>query len=368
MFENLKVGSTGDNVKILQEKLKILGFYNATITGSFGVSLEEGVKAFQKEYNLDVTGVVDEDVWNLINSLTDVATPISLFPTLRLGSTGSDVSDLQSKLSALLYYTGSISSNFDLETENAVKRFQMNNNLTADGIVGSSTWNKLNSLYGNLADCVVDSESNYLTYTVQKGDSLYSIAKKYNTTVDKIKNLNNLTSDIINIGKVLKIPEESTDTGNDNDYQTYTVQSGDTLYKIAQRFNTTVNDIKSLNNLTSDIINVGQILKIPEANIAENYITYTVVKGDTLYLIAKNYNTTVDAIKNLNNLTSNTINIGQTLKIPTTNENYFNYVVVRGDTLYSIARKYNTTVNEIKKLNNLTNNTINLGQVLRIPL
>ena len=75
------------------------------------------------------------------------------------------------------------------------------------------------------------------------------------------------------------------------------------------------NEIKSLNNLTSDVLQIGQVLKIP-TNAGTNYITYTVVRGDSLYTIARNYNTTIDAIKSLNNLTSNTIKIDQTLKIP----------------------------------------------------
>ena len=92
--------------------------------------------------------------------------------------------------------------------------------------------------------------------------------------------------------------------------------------------------------------------------------------GDTLYSIAKKYNTTVDRIKSLNNLTSNTLSIGQILKIPTSNENISTktHIVQVGDTLYSIAKKYNTTVDTIKNLNNLPNNTLSIGQVLKISV
>ncbi len=314
MFENLELGSTGDNVKILQEKLKILGYYNPVITGSFGMSTMVGVKAFQEQYGLAVTGIVDNETWNLLYELTSPKiAPISLYPTLSYGSTGEEVKDLQIKLKTLLYYTGTINSSFDLETENAVKRLQLNNNLTSNGIVNSNTWNTINYLYGNLNDCVTNNNgNNYITYTVTRGDTLYSIARSFNTTVDEIKRLNNLTSNILTIGQVLKIPNN--DTSN---YITYTVTRGDTLYSIARAYNTTVDEIKRLNNLTSNILTIGQILKIPN-NDTSNYITYTVTRGDTLYSIARSFNTTVDGIKRINNLTSNILTVGQVLLIPET--------------------------------------------------
>lgn len=201
-------------------------------------------------------------------------------------------------------------------------------------------------------------------YTVKSGDSLYSISKTYNTTVDEIKSLNNLSSNNLSIGQKLKIPSNEEDNNN---YDTYQVVSGDTLYSIAKKYNTTSNDIKSLNNLSSNLLSIGQILKIPTST-NDTYLTYKVVSGDNLYNLAKIYNTTVNELKNLNNLTSNNLSIGQVLKIPTISTNdYINYIVKSGDSLYSIAKKYNTTVNEIKILNNLDGNLLKLGQVLKIP-
>lgn len=367
MYEILRLGDAGDMVKILQEKLKRLGYYNALITGSFGLSTEEGVRAFQQDENLEVTGIVDSATWERLNYYTEPRiNVISVYPTLSLNDKGPYVTDLQTKLKALLYYTKDINGEFDLETELAVKRFQLNNGITAGGIVSSETWNVLNRLYGNLRDCAIQSDDevsdSYTTYTVQNGDTLYSIARKYNTTVDAIKSLNNLTSNTITVGQILKIPVDSS-----LDYDNYTVQSGDTLYAIARRYNTTIDEIKRINNLTSNTITVGQILKIP-AYESDDYINYVVVKNDTLYSIARKYNTTIDAIKNLNNLTSNTLNIGQVLKIPTSTDNYIYYTVVRGDTLYAIAERYNTTVNTIKNLNNLSSNILSIGQILKIPI
>ncbi len=211
------------------------------------------------------------------------------------------------------------------------------------------------------------------TYTVKAGDTLYGIANRFNTTVDAIKSLNNLTSNNLSIGQVLRIPGLSTDTDTGTT-GTYTVVSGDSLWSIANRFNTTVDAIKSLNNLTSNNLSIGQVLKIPGLSTGTDTgtgttTTYTVVSGDTLWNIANRFNTTVDAIKSLNNLSNNMLSIGQVLKIPSTtsNNNYINYTVKAGDSLWNIARKYDTTVNEIKSLNGLTSDNLSIGQVLKIP-
>ena len=313
--ENLQLGSTGDQVKILQEKLKILGFYNALVTGSFGLSTEVGVKALQKELGLEETGIVDNELWEQILGYTEISFFASAnYPILSLGSRGNDVKNLQTKLKALLYYTGQINSSFDLETETAVKRFQFHNKLTTTGIVNNQTWTFIDILYGKLDPCITSSDilETVGTYVVVSGDTLYSIARKFNTTVDKIKNLNNLSSNILSIGQVLKIPSGSTDSNTN----TYTVVSGDTLYSIAKKFNTSVDEIKNLNNLSSNTLSIGQILKIPSSSTGLITTTYTVINGDTLYSIARKFNTSVDEIKNLNNLSSNTLSIGQILKIP----------------------------------------------------
>lgn len=207
---------------------------------------------------------------------------------------------------------------------------------------------------------VQDDEKNI--YVVKKGDSLYSIARDNNTTVNELKTINNLTSDTLTIGQTLLLPSATVTA------DTYTVQKGDTLYGIANKLGTTVSELKSANNLTSDVLSIGQVLKVPNSNQGEtsNTITYTVKSGDSLYSIAKNYDVTVDAIKKENNLTSNLLSIGQVLKIPTTSVTETTYVVKSGDNLYSIARKFNTTVDNLKKLNNLTSNLLSIGQILII--
>lgn len=231
--------------------------------------------------------------------------------------------------------------------------------------------------YKELAEAVISAVANYAgvpytspegvitnTYIVQKGDSLYSISQKLNTTVDELKKLNNLTSNTLQIGQILKIPTKEI---YEEEETLYTIKAGDTLYKIAAANNTTVDEIKALNNLTSNNLSIGQLLKLPSPLTPET--TYTVQKGDSLYAIANKYNTTVDALKKANNLTSNILSIGQVLKIPTVleTETGITYTVKSGDSLYSIAREYNTTVDAIKSLNNLSSNLLSIGQVLKIP-
>lgn len=94
-------------------------------------------------------------------------------------------------------------------------------------------------------------------YTVKSGDTLYSIAKQYNVSVDDIVNQNNLVSNNLTIGTKLLIP-----SGKSSDIIVYTVQRGDSLWALANNYNTTIDDIKRLNNLTSDVLTVGQKLQI----------------------------------------------------------------------------------------------------------
>ena len=190
-------------------------------------------------------------------------------------------------------------------------------------------------------------------YTVKKGDTLYSIVKKFNVDINDLKNINNLVSNLISVGQNLIIP-----TLIDSEKE-YIVAKGDTLYSIAQKLGTTVDNLKSINNQITDSLSIGQILKIPD-----NSSNYIVKKGDTLYGIAKNNNTTVDNLIAINNLTNPNISIGQTLKIK--NDNNI-YTVLKDDTLYSIARKFNTTVNELMSLNNLESIVLTIGQKLLIP-
>lgn len=152
---------------------------------------------------------------------------------------------------------------------------------------------------------------------------------------------------------------------DDLDY--YTVKSGDTLYSIAKKYGITVDKLKDLNNLNSNMISVNQKLLVNGQKKDQTTNTYVVEKGDNLYSIAKKYSTTVSKIKELNNLKSDALSIGQELIIPSSFD-VKTHIVKSGDTLYSIARKYNTIVNAIKVANNLTSNVLSIGKELIIPV
>lgn len=235
----------------------------------------------------------------------------------------------------------------------------------------------LNNNYKELAEAVIKSILEYknlpysppktnsqINYIVKKGDTLYSIAQRYNITVDELKKQNQLSTNQLTIGQSLILPSTS--------FVTYTVQKGDTLYKIASQYNTTVDILKKINNLSSNILSIGQKIKLPSTeiiNIPASLETYTVKSGDTLYSIAKKFDTTVEKIKSQNSLNADALTVGQMLKIPSvisvTKPSKTNvYTVEPGDTLYSLAREFNTTVNNLKSLNNLITNNLVIGQTI----
>lgn len=215
------------------------------------------------------------------------------------------------------------------------------------------------------------------TYVVQKGDSLWSIANANGTTVDELANLNDLANNTIYVGQILQIP--NIDGGADNLPSTdtvYVVKRGDTLYSVAQKYNTTVNAIRAKNNLTSDALSVGQILTIPadiestggEDITEETTNTYVVKRGDSLYTIANTYGVSVDELKNANGIVGDIITVGQVLTIPNGDSNTSNlYVVQRGDSLWSIANRFGVSVNTLRMMNNLTSDVLSIGQTLIIP-
>lgn len=281
---------------------------------------------------------------------------------LKVGSRGLDVEMIQAYLGRIRRNYPAIpqitdpTGSFQNSTKAAVTKFQRIFNLTADGIVGKSTWYKISSIYTAVARLAeLDSEGNTLGIgTVPPGSILkqgsrgqdvitlqylLNVVSEYYPSVPAVdqdgifgsgtkdavaafQRLMRLNPDGIvgtltwkalydtyqGIEENIPMPEPEPGTIE------YTVVSGDTLWSIANRFGTTVGEIKALNGLTSDLLLIGQVLKIPSKQGTN--ISYTVVSGDTLWSIARRYGTTVDAIKRLNGLTGDEIRVGQTLLIP----------------------------------------------------
>lgn len=341
-------------------------------------------------------GLTDEEKVNIIKDKYGNGNNIIVISN-RLNTGGKNGAEIMYPLRNNSKLASLIASNLEDAGQTVLKYYQLRNNSdtskdddylirnTANNLTividygyidNTSDANFLKNNYEKLAEAVVKSIANYagVSYTpanmegyyiVKKGDSLWSIASKNNTTVDNIKKLNNLSSNNLSVGQVLKL---SYDAENEDIKKSniYTVKKGDSLWLIANKYGTTVDELKNANNLKSNTLSIGQTLIIPEKKESTSKISYVVKKGDSLWLIANKYDTTVEKIKSTNNLKDNTLSIGQVLVIPSTSE-FITYTVKKGDSLWLIANKYNTTVDNIKKLNNLSSNNLQINQKLILP-
>lgn len=342
------------------------------------------------------TGLTDEEKVNIIKDKYGNGNNIIVISN-RLNKGGKNGAEIMYPLRNNSKLASLIASNLEDAGQTVLKYYQLRNNSdtskdddylirnTANNLTividygyidNTSDANFLKKNYEKLAEAVVKSIANYAGvsyspanmegyYIVKKGDSLWSIASKNNTTVDNIKKLNNLSSNNLSVGQVLKL---SYDTKNEDikESNIYTVKKGDSLWLIANKYGTTVDELKNANDLKSNTLSIGQTLIIPEKKENTNKISYVVKKGDSLWLIANKYDTTVEKIKSTNNLKGNTLSIGQVLVIPSSSE-FITYTVKKGDSLWLIANKYNTTVDNIKKLNNLSSNNLQINQKLILP-
>ena len=182
----LEKGSTGSDVKDLQTKLKKLGYYDAYVDGDYGDTTVAAVKAFQKKYNLTADGIAGKETLKKLDSVYENANSAKDDDSLRMGDSGSAVKDLQTKLKKLGYYSGTVDSTFGSGTYAAVRAFQKKYNLTADGVAGSETLKKLDSVYKN-ADSDKDGDSLRMGDSGSDVKNLQTKLKKlgyYDGTVD----------------------------------------------------------------------------------------------------------------------------------------------------------------------------------------
>ncbi|WP_347980429.1 LysM peptidoglycan-binding domain-containing protein [Limosilactobacillus allomucosae] len=263
--------------------------------------------------------------------------------------------------------------------------------------------NKNDYNYSNSGNA--DSSNGY--YTVQSGDTLSGIALKFSTTSSTLAQLNSISNpNLIYVGQRLLVNQSSSSnsssssqsssatTNTEASAASYTVKSGDTLSTIASQYNTTVNQIVSLNQLSNpNLIYVGQVLKLKNSQTTNSSSsssstaattagTYTVKAGDTLSAIASRYSTSSSTLASLNSLSNpNLIYVGQVLKVSSnasTNSSTSSsanstvttaasYTVKAGDTLSAIAAKYGTTYQALASANSISNpNDIYVGQVIKV--
>ncbi len=281
----LRTGSGGLDVQTIQTWLgRIRRNYPAipAITdpaGTFGAGTRAAVEKFQSIFNLTPDGVVGKATWYKLSDLYTAVTRLAELSSegtslgigtvppgsvLRQGSRGQDVVTLQYLLDLVSQYDSSVPAPaqdgvFGSGTRQSVTAFQRAKGLTADGIVGARTWQALYDTYLGIGENVPapGPETGTVSYRVKAGDSLWLIAQRYGTTVNAIRQANGLTSDVLQIGQVLQIPVSQ------SPYVEYTVRAGDSLWLIAQRYGTTVEAIRQANGLTGSALQIGQVLRIP---------------------------------------------------------------------------------------------------------
>lgn len=120
-------------------------------------------------------------------------------------------------------------------------------------------------------------------YTVQRGDTLYGIARKFNTTVAELKRINNLTSDTLSIGQKLIIFEKDNNIPTDDSLVPYEVKKGDSLWKISREYGISVEELKQINNLDTINLQIGDILLVPNINKPSENV-YAVQPGYTIFM------------------------------------------------------------------------------------
>ena len=297
----------------------------------------------------------------------------------------------------------------------------LNSLLTLNGLSQSSVIYPGQSLTISQSDNRVATKSSYTakplasgastsgTYTVQAGDTLYSIARRSGMSLNTLLSLNGLSqSSVIHPGQTLKLSGASNATvaspvsykstaSSASTSGTYTVQAGDTLYSIARRSGMSLNTLLSINGLSqSSVIRPGQTLSVSGSasqttatpvsyqttSTSTGNGTYTVKAGDTLYRIAYNHGISLTTLLSINGLSeTSTIRPGQQLVVSgsakattsTTKATTVSYstgasthTVQAGDTLFRIAKNNGLTLSELRALNGLTSNTIRVGQVLKV--
>ncbi|MFC6463810.1 LysM peptidoglycan-binding domain-containing protein [Marinilactibacillus sp. GCM10026970] len=410
IFVNQKLtltGSSSNNGSATPTPAPKPGSNQQTGSSSYTVVRGDTLTSIARRFNTSVSSI--KSLNNLKSDMIFVNQKLTLSGTSQSGSTTPAPNPGNSQQTGSSHYTvvsGDTLTSIARRFNTSVSSIKSLNNLKSDLIFVNQKLALSKTSTGSVSNPVAPTTPTVSNYTVVKGDTLTSIARRFGTSVSAIKSANNLKSDAIFVNQKLTLngqntgssttPVSSNGSSQDATTSSYTVVGGDTLTSIARRFNTTVNAIKSLNNLKTDQIFVNQKLTVsgkasstpvtnsPSASAPTETVqsSYTVLAGDTLSGIARKFNTSVSTIKSLNGLNTDTIYVNQKLAIngskasvaptpvvstPVTPKPVLGqYSVVGGDTLSGIARQFNTTVNQLMQDNNLSSSTIFVGQTLNV--
>lgn len=266
-------------------------------------------------------------------------------------------------------------------------------------------------------------------HVVKRGETLTRIAEQYDTDVATLKRLNRMKSGELLVGQKLKLPSAASSSSAEvtesrprppvvdqpepvvesraaaSATTVHTVTRGETLLRIAEKYDTTLAELRSLNNLKRDQVNVGQKLKVPSGKAASAPVSsksaadsskapsrgklevYQVQRGDTLGKIAARYAVSMETIKFANQMHNNQVQVGQKLKIPLDGAapkesdqdsgkasskskeraRPSHHKVKAGETLSGIADRYGVGLSQLRKYNHLKSDQVNVGQSLKIP-
>lgn len=370
----------------VQEQLNTVLNAGLIVDNIFGPATEASLREFQRQTRLPETGIVDQETWHRLFSGDPLPAEAAIGPEPDPSARGDLKEEEGEKIKAhqaggqysievdrgrrilTLFRGGTPLSSFSVAvgkpaTPTPPGTFSIRNKAVNPGGPFGSRWLGLTTngigIHGTNAPSSIG-------LAVSNG-----CIRMYNQDIESIFPLLPVGTPV----RIIRGVEVSVPT------RTYTVRPGDSLFIIAQRFGTTVAAIRAANNLRTDAIFPGQTLAIPggaapappppppppPAPPTPGTITYVVRPGDTLFRIAQSFNTTIATLRQLNNLPGDLITPGQVLRVPapalTTR-----YVVQPGDTLYRLAQRFGTTVSELRALNNLTTDIIRVGQVLRVPV